>query len=144
MLGPFPYDGKYRIAGSLTAKDIPTLKEMGITLVVNTGPDQEVRSGLTSHELRPLLAKAGILFADIPFTLAELTSGHVDTLLTVATPAREVLVACADGERSATLLAAADLKGGKLPGAVLERAGAAGFDLSDAVAMLASREKQAA
>ncbi|MCQ8186226.1 beta-lactamase hydrolase domain-containing protein [Parvularcula maris] len=136
MLGPFPYDGKYRIAGSLTPADIPTLKEMGITLVVNAGPDHEVRGGLTSHELRHLLSQAGIMFADIPFTLAELTSGHVDTFLTVATPARKVLVACADGERSATLLAAADLKAGKLPGAVAEKASAAGFKLDDTIASL--------
>jgi uncharacterized protein (TIGR01244 family) len=144
MLGPFLYDGKFRIAGGLTPSDIPVLQEMGVTLVVNTAPDQEAQGGLTSHELRPLLAKAGIMFADIPFTLAELTSGHVDTFLTVATPARKVLVACADGERSVTLLAAADLKAGKLPGAVMEKAAAAGFDLGEIVAMLSSREKQAA
>jgi uncharacterized protein (TIGR01244 family) len=144
MRGPFPYDGKFRIAGSLTAADIPLLKQIGITLVVNTAPPHAPGDGLTAQELRPLLAGAGIMFADIAFSEEDLTSGHVDTFLTVATPARKVLVACGDGQHSAVLLAAAELRRGVPMAEIARKVAAMSYDVSHTVNVLFGLRPQAA
>lgn len=138
LFGPYDFNETLSLAGPIDASDLPELKRLGFTTIVNNRPDGESPRQMTSAELRRVVVAAGFGFVDIPFKGAKLTAAQVDAFLGVLSRPGRILAVCATGTRCAMIAVAAEIRRGMDTDAALALAKGAGFDLAPMQGFLAS------
>ncbi|MCG8506248.1 MAG: TIGR01244 family sulfur transferase [Sphingomonadales bacterium] len=129
---PFkPITDDFLAAPQLTADEFAEAAEAGVRVVINNRPDGEEPGQIPTAEAAELAAKAGLAYHHIPVVSGQLSIEAVDAFAEVIKDAEgPVLAYCRSGTRSTTLWAlTAALSGAHPPAVLIERAGAAGYDL---------------
>lgn len=118
-------------APQLSADEFAEAAKAGVTVVINNRPDGEEPSQIPTAEAAELAAKAGLVYHHIPVVSGELTVEAVEAFAeAIGSADGPVLAYCRSGTRSTTLWAlTAALSGTHPPAVLIERAGAAGYDL---------------
>lgn len=118
------------VAGQIAPESVAKLGAMGLKTIVNNRPDGEEPGQPSSASLAAEAEAAGIEYRHIPISGAfpdEAVDGMLDALESAEGP---VLVFCRSGMRSAFLWGLARAKAGDPGRTILNRAAAAGYDLS--------------
>ena len=118
------------VAGQLDVGDVDAVAEQGFRSLVINRPDGEAPDQPSSQDIAAAAASAGLACRYLPVVSGRLTDGDVaafgDALRELPTP---ILAFCRSGTRSVTLWALS--RAGRQPArSIIERAAAAGYDLS--------------
>ena len=118
------------VAGQIKPDDVPALKELGVTLIVNNRPDGEDVGQPTSAEIEAAANDAGIDYRHVPIARG-LGPSDTEAMRDAMHEAGEgkLLAFCRSGNRSALAWAVAKSEDG-MPRADIERhVAGAGFNL---------------
>lgn len=121
---------KTLVAGQIRPEDVPALKELGVTLIVNNRPDGEDVGQPESDEIEAAARAAGIDYRHVPIARG-LGPSDIEAMREAMHSAGEgkVFAFCRSGNRSALAWAVAKSEDG-VPREELNRmASEAGFDL---------------
>lgn len=132
------------VSGQIVPDDLPQLKTLGVTLVINNRPDGESPDQPAGHRIAQAAQEQGVAYAAIPVA-GQLAPEHAEQLQTLlAQNHGKALLYCRSGMRSALLWAVAQAGAGTPTGDIAAAVEGAGYsvapvrDLLDAVA----REQQ--
>jgi uncharacterized protein (TIGR01244 family) len=129
-------DEKVAVAGQIWPEQVPALVAAGFTMLINNRPDGEEPGQPAAHEMRAAAAAAGLGYFDIPVT-GGFARAQVDTMAAaLAAAPGPVLAFCRSGTRSTFLWALAEVSRGVAGEELIEKAEAAGYDLSPIAASL--------
>jgi uncharacterized protein (TIGR01244 family) len=127
----------------LQAGDLPALAAQGVRLLINNRPDGEAPDQPPGAAIASAAQAAGLAYAAIP--VAALSEEAVEAMAAALAGAPGPVAAfCRSGQRSAALWACARAMAGEAPATLIERAGAAGFDLAGLAPVLRSLAARAA
>ena len=125
------------VAAQLTREDFVDAAAQGFKTVVNNRPDGEAPDQITSEDAREAAANANLQYAHLPVVSGGMTLSDVAAFNElVGNIQGPILAYCRSGTRSChlwALSAARELE----PDEVIERAAAAGYDLSGQRPLLA-------
>lgn len=123
-------DDSISVAGQLTPDHIATAAEAGFRMIVNNRPDGEEPGQPREAEIAAAAAANGLGYAHIPVTHAGIAPGQVEAMRTALAAADgPVLAFCRSGTRS-TFLWALSQAGSEDRDVLMQKAAAAGYDLS--------------
>ena len=125
------------VAGQIAPEDVPGLKELGVTLIVNNRPDGEDIGQPESGDIEAAALAHGIDYRHVPIARG-LGPSDIEAMREAMHSAREgkVFAFCRSGNRSALAWAVAKSEDG-VPRAELDRmANEAGFDLGPVAHLL--------
>lgn len=140
MESPCALDDRLAACGQITPADVAALAAAGYRAVINTRPDAEAPGQPTSAALAAAAQAAGLAYHHIPVKLSAIADRDVERFRAALNDAPgPVLAFCRTGTRAAALwaLALADCRPAT---ELLERASAAGFDLSEVRARIEAAE----
>ena len=123
-------DDKTLVAGQIGPEDIPRLKELGVTLIVNNRPDGEDADQPTSDELEAAAKRAGLDYRHVPIVRG-MGPSDIESMREAMHSVGEgkLFAFCRSGNRSTLAWAVAKSEDG-VPSTELNRmANEAGFDL---------------
>ena len=127
------------------AADIASAKDLGVTLVINNRPDDEVPDQPSGAEIEAAARAAGLDYVAIPVTQAGFSAPQIDAMAEALRGATGgVLAYCRSGTRSTNLWALACASNGVDPSELVAAAANAGYDLCGirpVLDMLASGER---
>jgi uncharacterized protein (TIGR01244 family) len=134
-------DRKTLVADSpLQAADLAAAVARGVTLIVNNRPDGEEPEQASAADLETAARSAGLDYAHIPVAL-EFSGDKVVALGEALGHAQgRILLCCRSGTRSAYLWALARARGGAEPGALVQAAARAGYNIRPILPWLKPRE----
>jgi uncharacterized protein (TIGR01244 family) len=134
-------DRKTLVADSpLHAADLADAVARGVTLIVNNRPDGEEPAQASAADLEIAAKAAGLDYAHIPVAL-EFSGDKVVALEEALGHAQgRILLSCRTGTRSAYLWALARARGGAEPGALVQAAARAGYNIRPILPWLKPRE----
>ncbi len=130
-------DEKTLINGQIAPNDVPALKKMGVTLIVNNRPDGEDAGQPASNEIEAAAKEAGIDYRHVPIARG-LGPSDIEAMREAmhATGDGKLFAFCRSGNRSALAWAVAKSEDG-VPREELDRlASEAGFDLGPVAHLL--------
>ena len=131
-------DDRVCVAGQIRPEDIEVLKAGGVTMIVNNRPDGEEPGQPPSAEVEAAARAAGLDYRHIPVA-GGLSEGQVQAMTEALEAAEGQVVAfCKSGTRSAYLWALARGQAGEAPEELMQKAVAAGYDLTPIARYLAS------
>ena len=120
------------VAGQIAPADVASLKERGVTMIVNNRPDGEDANQPTSAEIEAAARNAGLDYRHVPIARGMGPSdveAMRDAMHIADKGAGKLFAFCRSGNRSALAWAVAKSEDG-MPRLELERCvGGAGFDL---------------
>ena len=125
------------VAGQIKPEDVPALKELGVTLIVNNRPDGEDIGQPQGDEIEAAALASGINYRHVPIARG-LGPSDIEAMRDAMHSAGEgkVFAFCRSGNRSALAWAVAKSEDG-VPREELNRmAGEAGFDLGPVAHLL--------
>lgn len=129
----------FAVAPQIGVADVELLAQQGVRSIVNNRPDGEAPGQPTSAELAAAAAAAGIAYRHIPVRgappAADAVAAFAQALAELPQP---VLAFCRSGMRSTTLWAVTAAQAGRPLDDILDRAGAAGYDLTPLAPWLAT------
>ena len=128
---------KTLVAGQIAPEDVPALKELGVTLIVNNRPDGEDVGQPESEEIEAAAREHGIEYRHVPIARG-LGPSDIEAMREAMHSVREgkMFAFCRSGNRSALAWAVAKSEDG-VPREELNRmASAAGFDLGPVAHLL--------
>jgi uncharacterized protein (TIGR01244 family) len=135
-------DERISVSPQIGVEDVAAAAAAGFTTIVNNRPDGEVPDQTPGAAIEQAAAAAGLDYHFLPvgqgFQL-ETVSRMRDVL---ADPRRRVLAYCRSGTRSTNLWALAAAMSGEDSQSVIERAAAAGYDVSALAPLLAQLQAQ--
>lgn len=136
---------EFWVAPQLTADDIRDAAAEGFSLVINNRPDGEILGQPRSADLEAAAKAAGVGYAHIPVGATGITEEHLNAHLESrrAHPGKAVAF-CRTGTRSIFLGAYAAARAGAPVDEIVEKAAAAGYDVSAHRAALQSLSESAA
>ena len=123
-------DEKTLVAGQIRPEDVPALKELGVTLIVNNRPDHEDADQPEGDDIEAAARAAGIDYRHVPIARG-MGPSDVEAMREAMHSAGDgkLFAFCRSGNRSALAWAVAKSEDG-VPSAELNRmANEAGFDL---------------
>jgi uncharacterized protein (TIGR01244 family) len=123
-------DEKTLVAGQIRPEDVPALKELGVTLIVNNRPDHEDADQPEGDDIEAAAKAAGIDYRHVPIARG-MGPSDVEAMREAMHSAGDgkLFAFCRSGNRSALAWAVAKSEDG-IPSAELNRmANEAGFDL---------------
>jgi uncharacterized protein (TIGR01244 family) len=123
-------DEKTLVAGQIRPEDVPALKDLGVTLIVNNRPDGEDVGQPESDDIEAAAKAAGIDYRHVPIARG-LGPSDIESMRDAINSVTEgkLLAFCRSGNRSALAWAVARSEDG-VPREELDRmANQAGFDL---------------
>jgi uncharacterized protein (TIGR01244 family) len=124
-------DERTIVAGQIHPEEVAALGAVGVTMIINNRPDGEEPGQPPAAELEAAALKAGIAYRDIPVPPGGLSRDLVDAMAQALDEAPgTVLAFCRSGTRSTYLWALARSQQGAPGDELIERAAAAGYDLS--------------
>ncbi len=127
----------FSVSAQVLKEDLKELQQQGVAILVSNRPDGESQDQTSVEELTLEASAHGIAVVNLPFKSGEQTNEQVAELLELLRVAEEkgqkVHAYCRTGNRSTCLWAAARVSAGDSASAVLLKAKAIGFDVSEAV-----------
>lgn len=123
-------DDRTLVSGQIRPEDVPGLKELGVTLIINNRPDNEDPDQPASDDIEAAAHAAGIDYRHVPIARG-LGPSDIEAMREAINSVGEgkIFAFCRTGNRSALAWAVARSEDG-VPSAELEaKASAAGFDL---------------
>ena len=123
-------DDRTLVAGQIAPEDVPGLKELGVTLIVNNRPDHEDADQPEGDEIEAAARAAGIDYRHVPIARG-LGPSDIEAMREAMHSAGDgkLFAFCRSGNRSTLAWAVARSEDG-VPSAELNRmANEAGFDL---------------
>ena len=128
---------KTLVAGQISPDDVPALKDLGVTLIVNNRPDGEDVGQPEGDEIEAAATAAGIAYRHVPIARG-LGPSDIEAMREAmhSTGEGKMFAFCRSGNRSALAWAVAKSEDG-VPREELNRmAGEAGFDLGPVAHLL--------
>lgn len=130
-------DEKVSVAGQIAPADLAEARAQGFTAIVNNRPDGEQPGQPSGAEIAAAAAAEGLLYTAIPVGAQGLGEAQVSAMVGVLSQAEgPVLAFCRSGTRSTYLWALARARIGDDPDLLVEKAEAAGYDISSIRAAL--------
>lgn len=124
-------DDRISVASQITPEDIPALAAAGFSYVINNRPDDEEPGQPAGAAIARAAAEAGLGYAAIPVTPGGFSGQQVEAMSKALAEADgPVLAFCRSGTRSCNLWALAAAYEGGEPEELIEKAAAAGYDIS--------------
>jgi len=126
-------DKQVSISDQISATDVANLIDEGIEIVVCNRPDREVAEQPNFDDIARLCKTHGMESLHIPFVGDQIEDPHVESFLDLLQSGKKVHAYCRSGARSSKLWARTRSKQGIEPEELKERAGQAGYDVSQHV-----------
>lgn len=124
------------VAGQLSPADLAEAKAQGFALVINNRPDGESPDQPSARAMGEAAAANGLAYLEIPVA-GGFSMPQVEAMAAALAGADgPVLAFCRSGTRSTNLWALASAAQGGDAAAIVEAAGAAGYDVSGMMPML--------
>ncbi|TMM48072.1 TIGR01244 family sulfur transferase [Qipengyuania marisflavi] len=131
------------VSPQITAQDVATAQQQGVTLVINNRPDGEAPDQPAGEGIAQAARDLGMDYCAIPVTQAGFSVPQVEQMAqAMAETAGKTLAFCRSGTRSTFLWALAEAKAGRSPQEITAAAQQAGYDVGSVRAtmdMLASQ-----
>ena len=119
------------VAGQIHPEEVPGLAAVGVKMIVNNRPDGEEPGQPAAAQIEAAAHAAGLAYRHIPVGPGGLSSDLVAEMAEAIDASEGTLLAfCRSGTRSTYLWALARSQQGADGDALIEKAFAAGFDLS--------------
>lgn len=129
MIRPLTPD--FAVASQLSPDEVGAAAAQGFTTLINNRPDGEEAGQPTDAALRSAADEAGMSYLALPVDATGPTRAAVDgTVAAMAASAGPVLAFCRSGTRSTFLWALARSQMGDEADGLIDRAAAAGYDLT--------------
>lgn len=127
------------VAPQIGPEELPALKAMGFTTIVNNRPDGEAPDQPSDAAMRAAAAAAGLAYAYIPLGRDGVRPELIEqTRTALEGSAGPVLCYCRSGTRSTTLWALS--QAGEMPAdEIVELAAGAGYDMSHLLGYLSQK-----
>ncbi len=123
-------DERTFVAGQIRPEDMPAIKAAGVTAIVNNRPDGEEPGQPAAAEIAEAAQAAGLSYRHIPMA-GGLNAALVQEMADALSQADgAVLAFCRSGTRSTYLWALAESQRGADGDELMQKAAAAGYDLS--------------
>jgi uncharacterized protein (TIGR01244 family) len=123
-------DDRVFVSGQIGPGDMAGIAALGVTTIVNNRPDGEEPGQPSGDEIADAAEAAGLAYREVPIS-GGIEPEQIETLAEVMADAEgKLLLYCRSGTRSAYLWALAQRGSGLSGSEVIERAAAAGYDLS--------------
>ena len=126
-------DNQVSISDQISSSDIADLIEEGIEIVVCNRPDGEVAEQPRFADIARICENNGMESHHIPFVGDQIEDLHVESFMDLLHSGKKVHAFCRSGARSSKLWARSRSKQGMEPEELKERAGQAGYDVSQHV-----------
>ena len=124
------------VAGQIRPDDLQTLRDHGVTTIINNRPDGEMFGQPNSAELSAKAESLGMIYHYIPITPGHLDPKSIDEFRqATAEPDGQILAFCRTGTRSTHLWALAEAALRPIE-EIVSRAENAGYDLRGMVPIL--------
>jgi uncharacterized protein (TIGR01244 family) len=125
------------VAGQIHPEEVPALAAIGVRMIVNKRPDGEEPGQPPAAEIVAAARSAGLGYRHIPVGAGGLSSDLVGEMAEAIDASEGTLLAfCRSGTRSTYLWALARSQQGADGDTLIEKAAAAGYDLSPLVRFL--------
>ncbi len=130
-------DDKTLLAGQIAPEDVPALKQLGVTLIVNNRPDGEDIGQPTSDEIEAAAKAVGIDYRHVPIARG-LGPSDIEAMREAmhSTGEGKLFAFCRSGNRSALAWAVAKSEDGVSREELNRLASEAGFDLGPVAHLL--------
>lgn len=130
-------DDSILVSPQIAPADLTDAAAAGVTLVINNRPDDEEAGQPSGDAIAAAAQAAGLAYTAIPVTHSGFSHAQVDAMVSALGQAGgPVLAYCRSGTRSTYLWALARAKNGDSPHLLVEKAAAAGYDLTPIRPML--------
>lgn len=130
-------DDKTLVASQLAPEDVPSLKDQGVTILVNNRPDNEDPGQPLSTDMEAAARAAGLEYRHIPIRYG-IGPSDVESMrdAMAATGEGKLLAFCRSGNRSTLAWAVARAEDGVKPEELHRLAAEAGFNLAPVAHLL--------
>jgi uncharacterized protein (TIGR01244 family) len=130
-------DDRVLVAPQISADDVASAAQHGVTLIINNRPDGESPDQIEGADIEAAAEQAGLLYLAIPVTHAGFSLPQVDAMAAALSGAQgKVLAYCRSGTRSTFLWALAQASRGENVDGLAAKAQRAGYDLTPIRTML--------
>ncbi len=123
-------DEKTFVCGQITPGEVPAIKDLGVTMIVNNRPDGEDFGQPESEQMEMAARAAGIAYRHVPFQGLPHRAAIAAVADAIDAADGKVLLFCRSGTRSTWAWALARARNGAEVNALIGQAAAAGYDLS--------------
>lgn len=125
------------VSPQISPQEVASLAADGVTMIVNNRPDGEEPDQPEASEIEAAARAAGIGYRHVPVGSSGLSANQVQAMAEALEASEgKTLAFCRSGTRSTYLWALARAGAGEDAGAIIEKAAAAGYDLSSIAAYL--------
>lgn len=133
------------VAPQITSEEVTEAADAGFSLIINNRPDGEEAGQPTDSELAEAAEAAGVSWIHLPIIPGEIRLEDVERMaLAMKDSGGKTLAFCRSGTRSCTLWALASAYlGGTPTDEILNRAGAAGYNIAGMAPTLEHLHKNA-
>lgn len=129
-------DDKTLISGQIQPAEVPELKKLGVTMIVNNRPDGEEPGQPLASDIEEAAEKAGVGYRFVPITRG-IGPSDVEAMLEAMDSADgKMLAFCRSGNRSALAWAVARSERGAKVEELEQAAASAGIDLAPVAHLL--------
>lgn len=126
-----PLDPNFAVAPQIEVDDLAEIAGAGFAAVINNRPEDEESGQPSGAAIEAAAAAVGLSYVAIPIGHAGFSHPQLDAMAAALSDASgPVLAFCRSGTRSCNLWALAMAKSGADPDMLVEKAAAAGYDLS--------------
>lgn len=126
-------DDQVSISDQISSSDVADLIEQGVEIVVCNRPDREAAEQPDFATIARTCQSNGIEAYHIPFTGDQIDDSHVEAFMELLQSGKKLHAYCRSGARSSKLWARARSRQGIDSKQLKERAGQAGYDVSQHV-----------
>lgn len=129
-------DDRISVAPQLAPGELAAARAAGFVTIVNNRPDGEEAGQPESRTMRAAAEAAGLAYHDVPVGHGGTSGAQLDAMAAALTHGR-TLAFCRSGTRSCNLWALTRARAGDDPAALIAKAAAAGYDLTQLAPTLA-------
>ncbi|MFI2810228.1 MULTISPECIES: TIGR01244 family sulfur transferase [Microbulbifer] len=130
-------DQQVSVSDQCSPEAMAQLAAAGVQVLVCNRTETEAENDPSFAELEQAAKEQGMAFVAIPFMRGQMTREHCEQFQQVLAGGQRVHAFCRTGNRSTNLWAGAKCLGGDEPRDLVDRARAAGFDVSGVVTAFA-------
>ena len=133
-------DDKTMVCGQITPEEVPAIRDLGVTMIVNNRPDNEDEGQPTSAEIEAATEAAGMEYRHVPIVRgmgpADVEAMRAAIGAVAASPGGKMVAFCRSGNRSALAWAVAQSENGVAREELDRCADGAGFSLAPVAHLL--------
>lgn len=121
----------FAVSPQITVADMAAIRDAGFGFIVNNRPDNEAPGQPEGATIEAAALAAGLGYCAIPVDHNGFSAEQVAALSALMVSPRPILAYCRTGTRSTMLWALASASRGEAPGALVDSAMAAGYDIDN-------------